>query len=219
MHAMLQHTIEQHFASGGIKEPFPADPIPVLAQWLKEATDSGAYADANAMALATATPEGRPSVRIVLCKAIEPERDALTFFTNYESRKGGELAANPRASVVFHWPHAGRQARVEGEVERLSDAENDAYFRTRPLLSRIGANASRQSTPIPSRAVLIREAARVAAASCLELGVSRPAYWGGFRLVAQAVELWTACEGRLHQRLMWRREEGNPGWIQCQLSP
>ncbi len=216
---MLQHTIEQHFVSGGIKEPFPADPIPVLAQWVKEAIDSGAYADANAMALATATPEGRPSVRIVLCKAIEPERHALTFFTNYESRKGGELAANPRASVVFHWPHAGRQARVEGEVERLGDAENDAYFRTRPLLSRIGANASRQSTPIPSRAVLIREAARVAAASCVELGVSRPAYWGGYRLVAQAVELWTACEGRLHQRLMWRRAEGNPGWIQSQLSP
>lgn len=216
---MLEHTIEQLFVSGGIKEPFPADPFPVLVQWLKEATDSGAYADANAMALATATPEGRPSVRIVLCKAIEPDRHALTFFTNYESRKGAELAANPRASVVFHWPHAGRQARVEGEIQRLSDSENDAYFRTRPLLSRIGANVSRQSTPIPSRAVLIREAARVAAASCLEFGVSRPAYWGGYRLHADCVELWTACEGRLHQRLQWRRSGGAAGWTRQELSP
>lgn len=216
---MLEHTIEQLFVSGGIKEPFPGDPFPVLAQWLTEAADSGAYADANAMALATATPEGRPSVRIVLCKAIESERHALTFFSNYESRKGTELAANPLASVVFHWPHAGRQARVEGNVERLSDAENDAYFRTRPLLSRIGAHASRQSQPIASRAVLLRAAARVAAASCLELGVTRPAHWGGYRLRADAVELWTACEGRLHQRLRWRSTRGQGRWSLDELSP
>lgn len=216
---MLQHTIEQLFVSGGIKAPFPADPFPPLAQWLKEATDSGTYADANAMALATTTPEGRPSVRIVLCKAIEPERHALTFFTNYESRKGHELAANPFASVVFHWPHACRQARIEGDVERLSDAENDAYFRTRPLLSRIGAHASRQSRPISSRAALISEAAKVAALSCLELGISRPAHWGGYRLRARTVELWTACEGRLHQRLQWRWAAESSGWVQSELSP
>ena len=216
---MLQRTIGKLFISGGIQEPFPADPLPLLDQWLKEATDSGAYADANAMALATSTPEGRPSVRIVLCKAIEPERHALTFFTNYESRKGTELAANPRASAVFHWPHAGRQARIEGGVERLSDAENDAYFHTRPLLSRIGAHASRQSQPIESRAALISEAAKVAASSCIELGISRPAHWGGYRLVAHTVELWTACEGRLHQRLQWRRATETSGWMQIQLSP
>ncbi|MBX3315740.1 MAG: pyridoxamine 5'-phosphate oxidase [Phycisphaeraceae bacterium] len=216
---MLQQTIEQLFISGGIREPFPADPFPLLGQWLKEAIECGAYADANAMALATATPEGRPSVRIVLCKAIEPDRHALTFFSNYESRKGTELAANPRASVVFHWPHAGRQARVEGEIERLGDAENDAYFRTRPLLSRIGTRVSHQSSPIQSRAVLIREAARVAAASCLELGVSRPAYWGGYRLRADCVELWTACEGRLHQRVQWRRSKEAAVWMRDELSP
>lgn len=216
---MLQRTIEQLFVSGGIEEPFPTDPFPLLTQWLREASDSGDYADANAMALATATPDGRPSVRVVLCKSIEPERRALTFFSNYESRKGTELAANPRASVVFQWPHAGRQARVEGDVERLSDAESDAYFRTRPLLSRIGARVSRQSRPISSRAALISEAAKAAASSCLALGVSRPAYWGGYRLVAHTVELWTACEGRLHQRLTWHRAEENPGWIQSQLSP
>lgn len=216
---MLQHTIEQLFISGGIKEPFPADPFLLLVQWLKEASDSGAYDDANAMALATATPEGCPSVRIVLCKAIEPDRHALTFFSNYESRKGTELAANPLASVVFHWPHAGRQARVEGEIERLGDAENDAYFRTRPLLSRIGAHASRQSTPISSRAELISQAAKFAASSCLELGISRPAYWGGYRLGAHTVELWTACEGRLHQRLQWRWAAASSGWVLTQLSP
>lgn len=216
---MLQQTIEQLLFSGGVKAPVPEDPFPLLAEWLNEAAESGAYADANAMALATSTTDGRPSVRIVLCKAIEPERRSLTFFTNYESRKGTELAANPRASVVFHWPHAGRQARVEGEVECLGDAENDAYFRTRPLLSRIGAHASRQSQPIASRAVLLREAARVAAASCLELGVTRPAHWGGYRLRADAVELWTACEGRLHQRLRWRSTRGEGHWSLDELSP
>lgn len=216
---MLQRTIGKLLISGGIQEPFPADPFPLLEQWLKEATDSGAYADANAMALATSTPECHPSVRIVLCKAIESERHALTFFSNYESRKGTELAANPLASVVFHWPHAGRQARIEGDVERLSDAENDAYFRTRPLLSRIGAHASRQSQPISSRVALISEAAKVAASSCLELGISRPAHWGGYRLLAHTVELWTACEGRLHQRVTWRRAEDRSGWTQSQLAP
>jgi pyridoxamine 5'-phosphate oxidase len=216
---MLDRLIDCLLLPAGVLEPFPADPFPLLEAWLREAVECKQYDDANAMSLATSTLDGRPSVRIVLCKAIEPKRHSLTFFTNYESRKGLELAANPLASVVFYWPHAGRQARVEGQVERLSYAENDEYFRMRPLLSRIGAHASRQSQPIASRTVLLREAARVAAASCLELGVTRPAYWGGYRLHADAVELWTACEGRLHQRLRWRstREQGR--WSLDELSP
>lgn len=216
---MLGSIIDGIVSPPGIAEPYPSDPFPLLTQWLEEAIRSGAYADANAMALATATPDAQPSVRIVLCKAIEPERHAITFFTNYESRKGLELAANPHAAVAFHWPNEGRQARLEGTVERLSDDENDAYFRTRPILSRIGAHASRQSRPIASRSVLVSEAARVAAASCLELGIARPPYWGGYRLHARSVELWTACEGRLHQRLRWQRAPAAPMWTLELLSP
>lgn len=215
----LQHTIDRLLVPGGLPEPFPPDPFPTLEVWMHEATKSGKYDDANAMALATSTPDGRPSVRVVLCKAIEPERQSLTFFTNYESRKGLELAANPFAAVCLHWPHAGRQARVEGVVERLTDAENDAYFRTRPLLSRIGAHASRQSSPIASRTELIREASRVAARACLDGGVERPTHWGGYRLRADRVELWTSCEGRLHQRLRWRRTIDPPYWHVDMLSP
>lgn len=216
---MLDRLIDRLIVPTGVPEPFPGDPFPLLAQWLREATESGAYADANAMSLSTSTLDGRPSVRVVLCKAIEPDRHSLTFFTNYESRKGVELEANPRASVVFHWPHAGRQARIEGETQRLDDAENDAYFRTRPLLARIGAHASRQSRPIPSRAALLRDAARIAAASCPELAISRPSNWGGYRIMAHTVELWTACEGRLHQRLRWRLERDSRSWTHDQLSP
>ncbi|QYK49294.1 MAG: pyridoxamine 5'-phosphate oxidase [Phycisphaeraceae bacterium] len=216
---MLDSLIDRLIVPTGVPEPFPDDPFPLLVQWLNEATESRAYPDANAMSLATSTLDGRPSVRIVLCKAIEPARHALTFFTNYESRKGIELAANPVASVVFYWPHAGRQARIEGQVERLGDAENDEYFSTRPLLSRIGAHASRQSKPIASRAVLLREAAKVAAVSCIEHAVRRPSHWGGYRLHADAVELWTACEGRLHQRLRWRSTPEHGSWCLDELSP
>jgi pyridoxamine 5'-phosphate oxidase len=198
-------------------DPPPADPFPLLAKWLDDALRSRRYEDANAMALATATPGGAPSVRMVLCKAIEQRLGAVTFFSNYESRKGQELSANPRAAIVFHWHDAHRQARLEGVVARLSDAENDAYFATRPPISRIGASVSRQSTVIASRGHLIAAVLRAAASSAGgALGVPRPAWWGGYRLRASAVELWCAGNGRMHHRVRWRRTEAH---IEAPASP
>lgn len=218
---MIFETIQRLMSVGDIPEPTPPDPFPLLVRWLDDARQSNHYADPNAMALATATPDGVPSVRIVLCKAIDAAEHSLKFFTNYESRKGGELAANPRAAVVFHWPHAGRQARVEGEIERLPESESDAYFKSRPLISRVGAIVSRQSAVIRSRADLLAEAAKVAGASLVEAKLERPPYWGGFRLRASSVELWCNCEGRLHQRVRWRRATlAEPAaWTSELLSP
>lgn len=211
----VMRTLRGLLSGAGVWSHPPDDPFPTLRAWLDDARASNRYDDPNAMVLATATPDGVPSARVVLCKDIEP--DAITFFTNYESRKGRELAANPRAAAVFHWPHARRQARVEGAVERLSDAENDAYFATRPLLSRIGAVASRQSEVLASRADLLERALAVAGKSLTSEGVRRPPWWGGFRLRASAVELWCAGEGRLHDRVRWLRT--STGWSHDMLWP
>jgi pyridoxamine 5'-phosphate oxidase len=208
-------TLQGLLGGAGLWSHPPDDPFPTLRAWLDDARASTRYDDPNAMVLATATPDAVPSARVVLCKDIEP--DAITFFTNYDSRKGRELAANPRAAAVFHWPHARRQARVEGTVERLTDPENDAYFATRPLLSRIGAVASRQSEVLPSRADLLQRALAVAGSSLSSEGVRRPSWWGGFRLRASAVELWCAGEGRLHDRVRWLRT--STGWSHDLLWP
>ena len=144
----------------------PDDPVRTLREWFSDAEASGRYHDPGAMSLATSSPDGAPSSRMVLCKAIESDPPALLFFSSYQSRKGRELSANPRAAAVFHWPHARRQARVEGTVERISSPESDAYFAGRPLLARLGAQASAQGAALESRAELISRvvaAARVAA--------------------------------------------------------
>jgi pyridoxamine 5'-phosphate oxidase len=203
-----------------LTEPPQPDPMPLLIEWFREAERSGKYKDHNAFCLATATPDGVPSARMVLCKTIEPQ-GSLTFFTNYESRKGLELASNPRAAAVFHWPHAGRQARLEGTIQRVSAAESDEYFRSRSLLSRIGASVSRQSTPIVSRAQLVSAAMPLARAAATGAEIPRPAHWGGFRLTARAVELWANREGRLHQRILWRRSDTDRagGWDPILLAP
>jgi pyridoxamine 5'-phosphate oxidase len=159
------------------------------------------------MALATASREGAPSVRMVLLK--EADERGLVFFTNYESRKGRELAENPRAALLFHWP--GRQVRVEGDVERLPAAESDAYWATRPLGSRIGAVASRQSEVLASREELERRAAEV------QDDPPRPAFWGGYRLTPQTFEFWEHRDDRLHDRLRYRR--AGDGWVTELLYP
>jgi pyridoxamine 5'-phosphate oxidase len=206
-----------------LPEEIPGDPMPLLAGWYAEAQKSGKYADFNAMTLATATPDGTPSARIVLCKSIEQSPPAVVFYTSYRSRKGRELEANPRAAAVFHWPHAQRQVRLEGVVERVSVEESDAYFRSRPLLSRVGAWASKQSEPIESRAELVAAAAKVAARAAIG-ELPRPETWGGFRLHVRVVELWSAREGRLHDRMVWTRPDAAPGtggveWTKRRLSP
>lgn len=192
-----------------LPETPPADPMPLLNEWFEDARRHAGYDDFNAMTLATAAPDGAPAARIVLCKAIELDPPAIVFYSSYESRKGRELEANPRAAVVFHWPHARRQARLEGVVERVSGAESDAYFRTRPLLSRLGACASRQSAPVQTRNDLVGAAIRLAAAAAISGDIERPPWWGGYRIHARQVELWSAREGRLHDRIRWRRVHGD----------
>jgi len=179
-------------------------------RWLAEARQAAAAPNPNAMALATASADGTPSARIVLCKDIVPEPGYLVFYTNYRSRKGEELAGNPRAAIVLHWDHAHRQVRVEGMVAPTSEAENDAYFATRSRASAIGAWASEQSQPIASRRLLEQAVARARAQldpqGSGEGPIPRPPHWGGYRLWAQAVELWAEGAARIHDRARWTRQ-------------
>ena len=189
-------------------------PLQFVRAWYEEAIAAG-LPEPNAMALATATREGVPSVRIVLMKGID-ER-GIEFFTNYGSRKGRELAENPRAAVTFNWLELHRAVRIEGSVERLSEAESDAYFASRGRGSRLGAWASRQGTPIESREVLAAALASVTARYPGE-DVPRPDYWGGYRLVPEAVELWQGRPDRLHDREHFLRS-ADGGWRSERLSP
>jgi pyridoxamine 5'-phosphate oxidase len=187
------------------------DPLRQFSRWFDEAAAAG-VAMPEAMALATATRDGRPSVRMVLLKGFD-ER-GFAFYTGYESRKGRELAENPRAALLFHWP--GRQARIEGPVERLPAEESDAYFASRPRGSRLSAIASRQSEVISRREEL---EGRVAELEKRFAGTEppRPDRWGGYRLVPETYELWQHRDDRLHDRLRYRRD--GDGWLLERLSP
>ncbi|HVL55371.1 MAG TPA: pyridoxamine 5'-phosphate oxidase [Burkholderiaceae bacterium] len=180
--------------------------------WLNEAIQ-GALPEPTAMALATVGPRGRPSTRIVLLKGTD-ER-GLVWYTNYESRKGRELAANPQAALQFHWVELERVVRVEGVVEKVSEAESDAYFNTRPLASRIGAWASEQSRPM-SRTTLIARAAEYG----LKFGLSppRPPHWGGYRLLPDYWEFWQGRKSRLHDRIAYRLQ-ADGSWVRERLAP
>jgi pyridoxamine 5'-phosphate oxidase len=187
-----------------LPDPLPGEPMTLLADWFAEATRRRDQPNPDAMVLATC--EGnRPAARVVLCKEIEPAGGSLRFVTNYLSRKGRELAANPRAALLFHWDHLHRQARLEGTVDKASAADSDSYFANRARDSQIGAHASRQSEPVESMAALRNQAAAVRAR--FEGGtVPRPPHWGGYVFWADAVELWVAGRSRLHERARWTRE-------------
>jgi pyridoxamine 5'-phosphate oxidase len=187
------------------------DPLRQFAAWFEEAEAAGARAP-EAMALATSTPDGRPSVRMVLLKDFD-ER-GFVFFTGYESRKGAELAANPRAALLFYWDPLGRQVRIEGPVERVAEAESDAYFASRPRGAQISASVSPQSRVVESRALLEAAAGELEAHGG-ELG--RPPAWGGFRIAPESYEFWQHRANRLHDRLRYRREEGD--WVIERLAP
>jgi pyridoxamine 5'-phosphate oxidase len=188
-----------------------ADPLAQFRRWFGEAGEAMEFPEA--VALATAAPDGRPSVRMVLMKVAD-ER-GFVFHTGYGSRKGRELDANPRAALLFHWPPLGRQVRVEGPVERTSREDSERYFRTRAPLSRISATASPQSEVVPGRDELER---RVEAAM-REFGDDPPLpeQWGGFRVVPETWEFWQHRENRLHDRLRYRREGG--AWVVERLAP
>jgi pyridoxamine 5'-phosphate oxidase len=192
-----------------------ADPLRQFEQWMAEAL-SAKLPEPNAMTLATVGPDGRPSTRIVLIKGLD-ER-GIVWYTNYDSRKGRELAAHPWAALQFHWVELERVVRIEGRVSRVSDAESDAYFASRPLDSRIGAWASPQSQVISSRAVLVTQAAQVSARYLLN--PPRPPHWGGFRLEADRWEFWQGRPSRLHDRLRYRRSaEDTATWVRERLAP
>ena len=222
-----------------LPEPLPTNPLQLAAAWLNQAQIDAAQPNPNAMVLATVDTRGQPSARVVLCKGIETDLGHIMFYTNYESRKGRELEGNPRAALVFHWDHRHRQVRAEGAVEKLSDAENDAYFRSRPWPSRLGAWASHQSEPVASRAELSAAVAAEARRWGIHYGgpgspepesvpveIPRPPQWGGFRLVVNAIELWVEGEFRIHDRARWTRLPTDPAalggdlaWSVTRLQP
>ncbi len=190
------------------------DPLKLVQAWLTEA-EAGEMSDANAMVLSTVDADGMPDSRVVLLKEVEP--DALVFYTNYESRKGGQLAAHPMAAVNFHWKSLQRQIRVRGRIERVSADQSDTYYASRPLGSRIGAWVSKQSQPLASKASFM---AQVAAAG-VKHGThpDRPPHWGGFRLIPIEFEFWAAAEFRLHDRFRWTPKMDGAGWDVQRLFP
>jgi len=190
-----------------------AQPLRQFERWLEQAIQ-GQLPEPNAMTLATVGADGRPSTRIVLIKGVDAR--GIVWYTNYESRKGRELAARPFAALQFHWVELERVVRIEGRVERTSAEESDAYYASRPLDSRLGAWASPQSRPIASRAVLVANAAKAAAQHGLH--PPRPPDWGGFRLVPDRWEFWQGRKSRLHDRLSYRLQPDG-SWLRERLAP
>lgn len=196
------------------EEQAPDEPFELFARWFDEAVADGGP-DPNAMTLATVGPEG-PSARIVLLRGIDA--GAFVFYTNYESRKGRDLAEDPRAALCFFWPRLERQIRVEGRVERVEAAVSDAYFASRPRESRLGAWASDQSSTVADRAELERRF-REAESRFEGAEPPRPPHWGGYRLTPSSLEFWQGGPGRMHDRLRYSRATGDAAWTRARLCP
>jgi len=212
-----------------LPEPLPPEPLVILNRWMAEAWQHRHQPNPNAMVVATSDAAGRPSARVVLCKEVVPLPGYLVFYTNYLSRKGRQLAENPRAAAVIHWDALHRQVRVEGPVLQAPAADSDAYFASRPWPSRVGAWASAQSEPVASRDALLEAVAAAAerfgtplpgqtgAEGDLDIVIPRPPHWGGYHLWAESVELWVEGEARVHDRARWTRtlEERPSGFFEA----
>lgn len=203
------------FKGRTLPEPLPTDPMPLVAVWLTDAAASKSQPNPNAMTLATVDPDGSPSARVVLCRGLDERAGSVAFYTNRTSRKGKSLLARPRACAVFWWDVLERQVSIEGPVTLAPDTESDAYFASRPVLSRVAAWASDQSAPVASRADLEARNRAMEARFGIKPGMSedelsrlsvpRPPHWGGYRLWAERVELWLGHPTRLHDRAAWTR--------------
>ena len=200
-----------------LPDPLPAEPLAIVSQWLAQAIEARQQPNPNSMVLATSSSDGRPAARVVLCKEIAPQPGYVVFYTNYLSSKGRQLKDNPRAAAVMHWDALHRQVRIEGPITLAPQADSDRYFASRAWQSRIGAWASEQSEPIASRSLLlesVKETARrfgaptpgsPGADDSMKVTIPRPPHWGGYRLWAQAVELWVEGKARIHDRALWTR--------------
>lgn len=207
--------MRREYMTQGLSEgEIDADPFRQFQVWFEQ-TLAANLIEPNAMTLATATPDGRPSARMVLLKGFDAR--GFVWYTNYESRKGDELAANPQAALVLFWPELSRQIRIEGDVTPVSAAESDSYFASRPRGSQIGAAASYQSQVIPGREPLEQRAAELEA-QYAGREVPRPPYWGGYRLSPSVIEFWQGRPSRMHDRLRYVRE-GEGTWRIERLSP
>ncbi|MDQ3430254.1 MAG: pyridoxamine 5'-phosphate oxidase [Actinomycetota bacterium] len=206
--------LRKEYTRAGLTESdMDPDPVEQFRRWFDEALAAGLH-EPNAMIVATASPDGLPSARVVLLKGFEDR--GFVFYTNYEGRKGLELEENPRAALLFYWGELERQVRIEGTASRVSEEESDAYYAGRPRGSRLGALASEQSRVVGSREVLEGRIKNLEA-EYEGRDVPRPAFWGGYRVEPEAMEFWQGRENRLHDRLVYRRGDG--GWRMERLQP
>jgi pyridoxamine 5'-phosphate oxidase len=210
----LSHLDYEHDPKGLRRRDLDSDPIKQFSEWFTAAVEAG-IRDVNAMSLATATPDGRPFVRIVLLK--EFDEHGFVFFTNYESQKGEQLSANPHAALVFYWIELDRQIRISGLVEKTSRAESERYFHSRPPASQLGAWASKQSQPLDGRRVL---EARLAEMTERFSGkeIALPPHWGGYRVRPDMMEFWQGRPNRLHDRFRYNRQPDG-AWTIERLAP